>query len=503
MTGVWLGVDIGTSGVKVVAVDGAGEGIASEVDTYPLHSPRPGWVEQSPDDWWNGAVHALQSVARRIDPRAVAGIGLTGQMHGLVAMNSAGKVLRDAILWNDNRNSEQCEWVIDRVGGLNALLTLTDNAALPGYTIGKILWVRDHEPELFSRIDVVLNPKDYLRYQLTGDRVTEVSDASGTGLLDVRRRAWSTELLAALDLPESILPPVVESPDITGVLAPKVAKTLGLPAGVPVVGGGGDSVLQTTSMGIDRPGILGITLGTAGIVAAATDTCPDNLGGRVQVSCNNAPGLWHIMGVSLTTGGALHWWRAALAPLTGTEPDAAVLGDLAAHSPVGARGVRFLPYLVGERCPHTDPKARGAWTGLDLRHDLTDLTRSVIEGALLNLRQTRDLFAELGLATDDVRISGGASVHPIWSQTLADVLDTPVQSVTGGEHGAAYGAALLAAVATGQWPTVRAALGKVRVTGVIEPNSASVAVHDESYAEWLRLYPATRYARTVATVRHG
>lgn len=503
MTGVWLGVDIGTSGVKVVAVDGTGEVLATEVCAYALRSPRPGWVEQSPHDWWEGTVRALRSVIGRVQATAVAGIGLTGQMHGLVAMEHNGEVLRDAILWNDNRNAEQCAWVVDRVGSLDALLGLTGNAALPGYTVGKILWVRDNEPDLFSRIDVVLNPKDYLRYRLTGDRVTDVSDASGTGLFDVRRRVWSTDLLSELGLPDSVLPPVVESPDITGSLAPAVAETLGLPAGVPVVGGGGDSVLQTTSMGIDQPGILGITLGTAGIVAAATDICPDNVGGRVQVSCNNAPDLWHIMGVSLTTGGALQWWRSALAPLTGREPDAACLGDLAARSPVGARGIRFLPYLVGERCPHTDPEARGAWTGLDLRHDLTDLTRAVIEGALLNLRQTRDLFADLGLATDDVRVSGGASVHPIWSQTLADVLNTSVQFVSGGEHGAAYGAALLAGVGTGQWSSVHEALGRVRVTGAAQPDPRSVAIHDESYAEWRRLYPAIRDARTTAAGSHG
>jgi len=474
---------------------GGGEVLASEAIAYPLQSPQAGWVEQRPHDWWDSTAEGLRAIAGRIDTGAVLGIGLTGQMHGLVGLDSQGEVLRDAILWNDNRNSAECAWVVEQVGSLDRLLALTNNAALPGYTMGKILWVRTHEPELFERIDVALNPKDYLRYRLTGDRVTDVSDASGTGLLDVRRRIWSTELLAALDLPESILPRVVESPDVTGQLTASLAASLGLPPGIPVVGGGGDSVLQTTSMGIDRPGVLGVTLGTAGILAAATNTCPDNVGGRVQVSCNNAPDLWHIMGVSLSTGGALHWWRKALTPLTGKQPDAALLAGLAARSPVGARGLHFLPYLVGERCPHTDPEARGAWVGLDLRHDLTDLTRAVVEGALLNLRQTRDVFVDLGLATDDVRMSGGASVHPIWAQTLADVLATPVQSVTGGEHGAAYGAALLAGVGTGHWPSVSVALGRVRVTGVVEPDPRSVAIHDQSFAEWSRLYPALRQAR--------
>lgn len=490
MRGLWLGIDLGTSGVKVVAVDTRGHVVAAETAGYPLHSPRPGWVEQDPSQWWEATVGAVRAVADRIDPGEVAGVGLSGQMHGMLAVDAAGNVLRPAILWNDNRNGAECEWLLDRVGGPEGLLALTNNAALPGYTVGKILWLRNHERELFDRTAVVLNPKDYLRLQMTGERVTEVSDASGTGLLDVRRRAWSTDLMAALDLPETIVPPVVESCDVTGKLTTAAADLLGLKVGTPVVGGGGDSVLQTTSMGIESPGLLGVTLGTAGIVAAAADSCPENVGGRVQVSCGNAPDRWHVMGVSLTTGGALQWWRDALAPLLGKRPDTAVLADLATRSPIGARGLRFLPYLVGERCPHVDPDARGAWVGLDLRHDVTDMTRAVIEGTLLNLRQTRDVFADLNLAVNDVRISGGATVHPIWTQTLADVLRTPVQAVTGGEHGAAYGAALLAGIGNGCWATLRDALARVEVTSVVEPLPENADTHDGSYADFCRLYPA-------------
>jgi len=492
MSGLWLGVDLGTSGVKVVAVEADGTVVATELATYPLHSPNPGWVEQRVHDWWEATVRAVRALLQRVDGGAVLAIGLTGQMHGLVALDVHGAVLRDAILWNDNRNGAQCAWMLEQAGGLDGLLAMTNNAALPGYTIGKILWVREHEPDLFERIDVVLNPKDYLRYQLTGDRVTDVSDASGTGALDVRRRAWSMDLLAALELRESLLPPVVESCEVTGRVTAEVAAVLGLPVGTPVVAGGGDSVLQTTSMGVESPGLLGVTLGTAGIVAAATDSCPDNVGGRVQVSCGNAADRWHVMGVSLSTGGALQWWRQALAPLTGEQLETPTLTALAARSPVGARGLSFLPYLVGERCPHIDTDARAAWIGLDLRHDITDMTRAVIEGTLLNLRQTRDIFDELGLATHDVRVSGGASVHPIWTQTLADVLGTPIQSVTGGEQGAAYGAALLAGVATHRWSSVREALAGVVVTDTVHPHAKDAAVHDASYARWRRLYPALR-----------
>jgi xylulokinase len=494
MTGIWLGVDLGTSGVKVVAVDADSEILTTETIGYPLSSPRPGWVEQNPADWWSATGAALRAVVGRISAASVRGIGLSGQMHGMVAVDAHGVVLRDAVLWNDNRNGAECDWLLDQVGGLDGLLRLTNNAALPGYTVGKILWLRRHEPGTFARTEIVLNPKDYLRYRLTGERVTEVSDASGTGLLDVRRRAWSTELFAALGLPENLLPPVVESAEVTGRITAEVAAELGIPQGTVVVGGGGDAVLQTTAMGIASPGPLGVTLGTAGVLAAATDRCPENLGGRVQVSCGNAADRWHVMGVALNTGGALQWWRQAVAPLFGSRPENAVLVELAARSPVGARGLSFLPYLVGERCPHVAPDARAAWVGLDLRHDVADMTRAVIEGTLLNLRQIRDILDTLGLATDDVRVSGGASVHPIWSQTLADVLGVPITTVAGGEQAAAYGAALLAGVGTGHWSSVHNALSEVEITGTITPDPASVAIHGESYARWPTIYPALHEA---------
>jgi xylulokinase len=490
MSDTWLGIDIGTSGVKVVAVNDAATVLATATRSYPLHSPRPGWAEQQPSDWWDATVASVRAVAGSIDARSIAGIGLTGQMHGLVALDKQGQVLRDAILWNDNRNADECDWILEKVGGLDALLALTNNTALPGYTMGKILWLRSHEPATYENTQIVLNPKDYLRFQMTGDHATDVSDASGTGLLDVRSRRWSSELLAALDLPQRLLPPVVESCEVTGQVTSEAATLLGVPDGTPVVGGGGDSVLQTTAMGITSPGVLGVTIGTAGIVAAAASECPENLGGRLQVSCGNAPDRWHVMGTSLSAGGALDWWRQALAPLTGQPPDIAVLGELAQHSPVGARGLRFLPYLVGERCPHIDPQARAAWIGLDLRHDVSDMTRAVIEGALLNLRQTRDIFSSFGLATKDVRVSGGASVHPIWLQTLADVLGSSLHSVTGGEQGAAYGAALLAAVGTGEWPDITAALGNVHVTGTVEAQAENTRTYDDCYSQWSRLYPS-------------
>jgi xylulokinase len=407
VTGHWLGVDLGTSGVKVVAVDDAGAVVETHTCSYPLQTPRPGWTEQRPDDWWDATLEAVRTVGARVGGQVV-GIGLSGQMHGMVALDRHGAVLRPAILWNDNRNAAECDLLLDRVGGLDGLLGLTNNAALPGYTIGKILWLREHEPEVFARLEVVLNPKDHLRWRLTGERVTDVSDASGFGALDVRHRRWSSDLMTALDLPGSMLPPVVESDAPAGRLTAEAAALTGLPVGTPVVAGGGDSVLQTTSMGIVSPGTLGITLGTAGILGAAVEHCPDNPQGRLQISCGNEAGRWHVMGVALSTGGALQWWTDALRALV---PDAsnATVTELATRSPVGARGVRFLPYLVGERAPHVDPDARATFVGLDLGHDLTDLSRAVLEGALLNLREIRDVMADAGVATDDVRVSGTCS----------------------------------------------------------------------------------------------
>ncbi|SDU93823.1 xylulokinase [Microlunatus sagamiharensis] len=497
MTGHWLGVDLGTSGVKVVAVDDAGDVAATHTCSYPLQTPRPGWTEQHPQDWWEGTLEAVRTVVAALDAAdgTVTGVGLSGQMHGMVALDRHGEVLRPAILWNDNRNAAECELQVERVGGLDALVGLTNNAALPGYTLGKILWLRRHEPEVFARTEVVLNPKDFLRLRLTGERATDVSDASGFGALDVRRRRWSDDLLTALELPGSLLPPVLESDAPAGRITAEAAALTGLPAGTPVVAGGGDSVLQTTSMGIVAPGTLGITLGTAGILGAALERCPDNVGGRLQISCGNEAGRWHVMGVALSTGGALQWWAKALRALV-PDADAATVTELAGRSPVGSRGVRFLPYLVGERAPHVDPDARAGFVGLDLSHDLTDLSRAVLEGALLNLREIRDVMAAAGVATDDVRISGGASAYPVWRQTLADVLGTEVHLVTGGEQGAAYGAALLAGVGGGRWSSLSEALGHVVVTDRVSPDPASVAVHDVGYDEFRRIYPALTTTRT-------
>lgn len=490
MTDYWLGIDIGTSGCKVIAIDGRAHVVATSLTEYPRYTQRPGWSEQDPADWWQATCVSVREVTAQLpDPGVVRGIGLCGQMHGLTALDRADAVIRPAILWNDQRNERQCRAIVETVGGPEALLRLTNNQMLPGFTAGKILWLREHEPESFRRMHRFLNPKDFLRLRMTGDHATDVSDASGTGLFDVRRRVWSAGLIAAIDLPERLFPRVVESHEVTGTLLPEVAQDWGVPAGLPVVGGGGDAVLQTTAMGVIGGSRLGITLGTAGIVAGATDECPDNRGGLLQISCGNAADRWHVMGVALNTGGAFHWLRGALAPLAGDcELSYARLVELAEAAPPGARGLLFLPYLLGERCPHVAPDARGAWIGLTPQHGAAELVRSVMEGVLFNMRQIVDLCAAADLGMDEIRVSGGATGERQWLQLLADILNSPVSTVAGGEQGGALGAALLAGIGTGRWKSLHDATGVIGTATTVRPRAETSAVYQDAYQDFCSLF---------------
>lgn len=488
----WLGIDIGTSACKVVAVDENLTVVASGAADYRLYSPRPAWVEQDPLEWWAAVVSSTREVVAALeDSHQVRGVGLCGQMHGLVAIDRHGDVVRRAILWNDQRNSVESDQLVTALGGSQALLALTNNGMMPCHTAGKLLWLRAHEPENFSRMRAWMNPKDYARFRMTGGVVTDVSDASGTGMLDVAHRTWSGEVIDAVGLARSTVPDVVESTEPTGTLAEAVAAELNLPPGVPVFAGGGDSVLQTTSMGVIAPGPLGITIGTAGIVAAAADHCPVNPDGRLQVSCGNAPDRWHVMGVALNAGGAWEWWRGALAPLFGgTKPAHTTLVELAQQSVPGARGARFLPYLVGERCPHTDPHARAGWMGLEVSHDIADMTRAVLEGSLFNLREIRDLFQIAGLPTADLRVSGGASAHEAWLAPLADIMGATARTVVGGEHGGAFGAALLAGVGEGIWDGLETVAGAIGVAVARNPDPRLAEAYDQAFTNYQSLYPA-------------
>jgi xylulokinase len=486
-----LGIDIGTSACKVIAVDGGGRVAAKALASYPLISLRPGWAEQDPELWWQAAQQAVGEVLAVLpDRRAVQGIGLSGQMHGLTALDANDAVLRPAILWCDQRAAPQCDDITARAGGLDGLLALVQNRMLPGFTAGKLLWMREHEPALFARMRRMLNPKDYLRLRLTGEHITDVSDASGTGLFDGRQRAWSAAMLSLLDLPASLVPEAVESTARAGTLRAELGEAWGLPANTPVYGGGGDSVIQTTSMGAIDRGPLGVTIGTAGIVAGGMRSCPAPTG-SLQISCGNAPGRWHVMGVTLSAGGAFEWLRNALARMMPTL-SFEQMTLLAKAAPAGSRGLLFLPYLLGERCPHVAADGRAGWIGLASTHDASDLVRSVMEGVLLNIRVIVSLCAASGLACDEVRVSGGATGEPFWLQLLANVLQREVTTVTGAAEGGAYGAVLAAGVGAGWWSTLDEAVGSLRVTDRVCPDTTLAPLYDARFDTFRSLYDTLR-----------
>jgi xylulokinase len=490
MPAAFIGIDLGTSGCKTIAVNEDGVVVAKALRDYPLSTPRAGWAEQDPEDWWRATDESVSAVVAGLPSGVeVQGIGLSGQMHGLTALDENDRVLRTAILWNDQRAAPQCDWITERAGGLERLLELTDNRMLPGFTGGKIVWLRDHQPELFDRTRRILNPKDYLRLRMTGRHVTDVSDASGTGLFDVRRRRWSSELLDRIGISEELLPDVVESIEPTGELPTELASRWGVPARTPVFGGGGDAVIQTTSMGLIDQGPVGVTLGTAGIVAGGSNFCPDNPGGRVQVSCGNAPGRWHVMGVSLSAGGAFQWARDALSPLAGDgRLSFGQLIELARQSPPGAKGLLFLPYLLGERSPHVAPEATATWVGLTPMHDAADLVRSVIEGVLLNLREILAVCKEAGLDATRIVASGGATNDPFWLELLADIVNQEVVTVAGAGEGGASGAAMAAGVGAGHWGSLEDAASQVRETQAFSPDPERAAVYEEVFQGHRRLY---------------
>lgn len=485
-----LGIDIGTSSCKVVAVDADGTVVATATASYPLQSERHGWSEQDPQDWWSATCTCVREVVSAVAGRRahIAGIGLSGQMHGLVALDAEDAILRPAILWNDQRCEVECDNLTAAVGGLDRMLATINNRLITGFTAGKIAWLHDHEPDTFTQIARILNPKDYLRLRMTGRYVTDVSEASGTGLFDVTNRRWSDPMLEALGISSALLPSVVESAEPTGELLPEIAADWGLPGPVTVFGGGGDAVIQTASTGIVTPGDIGVTIGTAGVVAAVSDTAPANTG-NVQVSCYNAPDLWHIMGVSLSAAGGLQWFTDVLNELPGGDGVGfpAVI-ELAKDVPVGADGLLFLPYLVGERSPHYAPSASAALVGLTRRHGLGHLVRAVIEGALLNMRETVDAFAGLGIECHRIVASGGATRDPFWLQTMADIFGVEVVTMTGSSEGGAYGAALVAGVGAGTWPSLQAACGGLQVATRHLPDTEAARHYNRIYSGYRNLF---------------
>jgi xylulokinase len=457
-----VGLDVGTTGVKAVAIAQDGRVVATAEEGYPLSTPQPGWSEQDPEDWWRATQRALAKL-----PPAAA-IGLSGQMHGLVAVDAHDRVLRPAILWSDQRTAAECAEIEERVG-LERLIALTGNRALTGFTAPKLLWVRNHEPEVYGRIAHVLLPKDYVRLRLTGDRAIDVADASGTLLFDVARRRWSDDMLAALELPREWLPTAYESPLVPG--AP----------------GAGDQAAGALGVGIDRPGPVSIVLGTSGVVFAALPAFAADAQARVHAFCHAVPGGWHAMGVMLSAAGSLGWLRDAVA----RESYEVLLGE-AARWPAGVEGRLFQPYLGGERTPHADPDARAAFVGLSLRHDRGALVRAVLEGVAYGLRDSLELLRELGVESTVGRVSGGGARSALWLKIVASVLGVPLER-TAVEEGAAFGAALLAGAAAGVYADVHEAVERaVRVRDVVDPDPRLRDVYEEGYARYRRLYPALR-----------
>jgi xylulokinase len=489
-----LGIDIGTSGAKALLMDERGAVVASATGDYPMSTPRPLWAEQDPADWWRATVEAIRQVLAGRDPAQVVGVGLTGQMHGLVLLDERGEVLRPCIMWNDQRTGPQCEAITQRLG-LPRLLDLIANPVLPGFTAPKIVWVRENEPDVYARAAQVLLPKDYIRYRLTGEYATEVSDASGTALLDVRNRHWSAEMLDALDIPHEWMPPVYESPEVSARISRGAAEATGLRDGTPVVGGGGDQAAGAVGSGIVRQGTVSVVLGTSGVVFAATESFLTEPQGRLHAFCHAVPGRWHLMGVMLSAAGSLRWYRdtfggeeMARAAASGADVYD-LLTEEASRAPAGSEGLLFLPYLTGERTPYPDPDARGVFFGLTLRHGKEHTVRSVLEGVAYGLRDSVELMRGMGVRVDQVRASGGGAHSPLWRQILADVLDSEIV-LTGVTEGAPYGAALLAGVGAGVYRDVDEAVGAaIELTERVEPGPDR-DVYSDYYQVYRELYPA-------------
>jgi xylulokinase len=481
-----LGIDVGTGGSKAILVDAGGTVVANVTTEYPLFTPRPQWSEQDPHAWWDATAASCRAALAEAKAEGgdVAAVGLTGQMHGLVLLDAAGKALRPAILWNDQRTGAQCAAIHERVG-LETVCRITGKPALTGFTAPKILWVREREPEVYAAAATMLLPKDYVRYRMTGTLGTDVADASGTTLFDVARRQWSSEMIEGLDVPAEWLPPVAESPVVTAEVSAGVAAETGLRPGTPVVAGAGDQAAEAVGCGIVDNDAVSVTIGTSGVVFAATDAPRLDPDGRIHAYCHAVPGMWHLMGVMLSAGGSFRWYRDTLGG--GADYD-----TLIAHAkaiPPGAEGLSFLPYLTGERTPHPDPAARGAFVGLTLRHGLAHCTRAVMEGVTFGLMDALELTRGLGVQIDVVRASGGGTRSETWRQMMADVFDARVETVNVAQ-GAAYGAAVLAGVGAGWGDDVASTARRlVRATPAAEPgpDRSRYRAHYETYRG---LYPA-------------
>ena len=483
-----LGMDVGTGGTRAVLIDHHGTVVTSAaVEHAPFRSPHPGWAEQDPEDWWRAAQVAIREVLAAAGSPHVEAVGLTGQMHGAVILDAAGEVLRPSLIWCDQRTEEQCEWLHAKIGR-ERLIELTANPALPNFTLTKLLWVRKYEPEIFARIAHILCPKDYVRYRLTGTYAMDVQEASGTLLLDVANRRWSSEVARIAGIPESWLPQLFESQEICAHISEGGAGATELTAGTPVVVGAGDQGAGAVGMGILAPGSVSATIGTSGVVFAATAAPTRDPLGRLHTFCHAVPGRWHVMGVTQAAGLSLRWLRDTIAP----GEEYGVLTAEAAQVPAGSDGLLWTPYLLGERTPHLDSRARAAFVGLTAGHGRAHLTRAVLEGVAYSLKDTFTLFAELGIPVKGVRLGGGGARGPLWREIQAAVYGYTTDLLVA-EEGGAFGAALLAGVGAGVWPDPDAACGEaIEVAQQIEPNPELVERYSKGYEAYRKVYPALK-----------
>ncbi|HMV28838.1 MAG TPA: xylulokinase [Anaerolineales bacterium] len=486
----FLGIDTSTTSSKALLIDSNGVVIAVAAASHTLQTPKPLWSEQNPREWWDAVAASIKSVLEKagVSGERVVAVGLTGQMHGLVLLDENGSVLRPAILWNDQRTQSQCD-EIHQVIGKEKFIQITGNVALTGFTAPKILWVKENEPSVYARAKHVLLPKDYIRFCLTGEYAMDKADGAGTVLFDLKVRDWSDEVLAALGIPREWMPRTFEGTAFTGKVTEEAARLTGLKAGTPVAAGGGDQAAGAVGVGAVEPGIVGLTVGTSGVVFATTPSALIEPEGRLHAFCHAVPGMWHFMGVMLSAAGSLQWYRDTLAPNVSFDE----LVKEAESAPAGSEGLLFLPYLSGERTPYPDPLARGSFVGLTLRHTRAHMTRAVLEGVAFGLKDSFTLIQNAGLGKiTQVRASGGGTKGALWRQILASALEAELVTVNTSE-GTAFGAALLAGVGAGAWSDVASACkSTIQITGQTLPDDAQVNSYRRSYPLYRELYPALK-----------
>jgi xylulokinase len=494
ITMLLLGIDIGTGGSRAVLIDEAGGIVASAtVEHVPFASPETGWAEQDPDDWWRASAAAIRAVlaSDNVQVEAIAAVGLSGQMHGAVLLDDQNEVLRPALIWCDQRSAAQCDELTRTIGAAQ-LIELTCNPALTGFTLPKLLWVRDNEPQVWQQVRSVLLPKDYVRFKLTGDKATDVADASGTLLLNVAERKWSEEMLSATGVDANLLPRVYESPDITGRVSADAAQLTGLPGGTPVVAGAGDQAGGAVGIGIVEPGAVSATIGTSGVVFAATNSPALDPKGRVHTFCHAVPGRWHVMGVTQGAGLSMRWFRDQFGGGAGPGDPYDHMTAEAEAVPPGSNGLLWAPYLMGERTPHLDPHARAALVGLTASHTRAHVIRAIMEGVAFSLRDSFEIFNEMQVPVETIRLGGGGARSALWRQIQADIYGRSVATVEA-EEGAAYGVAMLAGVGVGVWPSVDAACAAVvKTRSKVDPDESAKRTLDRHYQSYRALYPALR-----------